>query len=264
MDKGFEGHNSIQNINKDSGNSNAKTHREIKKIIQSVKGYEKRYSGYDNLPSESKVVEADLIQFQSVGSEPVQITEQMNQETIIDAAYEQNKKPRLRLRRRREEISGTGIETPRPGFRFRNKPAEEIVQFEEVEGTPEFEPEYISETFEDAKEPFIKKLKLPPHKEIEPATFKIRFNEEGKLENIDFIKPKKKSETDSKLKKTLKVDKIISIIKRKGKKGEGGEQPKAEEGKGGKLSKILGPLSKITSIKDKLPILGKGKKSKKE
>lgn len=246
--------------------SNVKAHKEIRKKINDIKRYEKRYLGYDNLSSEPEVIEAELIQFQSVEPEPIQITEQIDQETIIDAVYEQNKKPRLKLRRRRKETISTEIEKPRLKFRLRNKPVPEIVQFLEVEETPEFEPEPVLETFEEfeeAKESFIKKLKLPPHKEIEPATFRIRFNKEGKLENIDFIKPKKKSETESKLKKIIKVDKIVSIIKRKGKKGDGGEKPKSEEGKGGKLSKILGPISKITSIKDKLPIPGKGKKEKK-
>ena len=250
MDTGFEGSNNIQNVNSQNDDSSTvKSHDEIRKLFQSVKAYEKRHEPYDVHP-EPELVETELDESQqyfvyeqqepALEVEPNLVDDsEYNQEFIdVDAVQEETsgeeRKPRLRLS-------------------FGKKP--------EPEGLPSF---VLVDNFEDeslnAEKTLLNKIKFPEHKTPKSATFKLRFNEEGNLENIDFKKPKERAHKESKILKKLKIDKITSKIKKKD-KGEG-KPSEGEEGKGGKLSKIIGPLKNISKITEKLPIPKKGKKSK--
>lgn len=89
------------------------------------------------------------------------------------------------------------------------------------------------------------------------ATFKVRFDEQGNLVNLDFKKPKPKKQTESKPGKLSGLKKL-----RKGKKGKGTassdeEKIKVKKSKG---SKLKGKLGKVGKLKRAIP----GKKSKKE
>jgi hypothetical protein len=93
---------------------------------------------------------------------------------------------------------------------------------------------------------------------IYPAVFRIRFNSEGNLENIDFKKASPKADIKEDLQK-INVIKKIKIKRKKGEKQESDES----EGKGGKLSKLKA-IGKISKIKNVIPKRGGKKEEKKE
>ena len=93
----------------------------------------------------------------------------------------------------------------------------------------------------------VKKARL----ERKAATFKLRFDEKGKLVNIDLKKPKP-SEPKSESKKRFK----LPIPKRKGKEKEGETKTTEKKSKG-----LKGKLGKISKLKVAIP--GKRKKETK-
>lgn len=92
----------------------------------------------------------------------------------------------------------------------------------------------------------VKKARL----EQKAATFKLRFDEKGKLINMDLKEPKK-SEPKPESKKRFK----IPIPKRKGKEGE----TKEKKSKG-----LKGKLGKIGNLKKVIPSKGKKEKKREE
>lgn len=115
----------------------------------------------------------------------------------------------------------------------------------------------ISEVETPEKKLKIKKQK--PIKEHKAATFRIRFNEEGNLENKDFRKLRQKSDKESKIKQLAIVKKLTSIIKIK----KGKAEETTPESADSKASKIKGIFGKLGGITGKLPIPGKEKKKEK-
>ncbi|MCK5636883.1 MAG: hypothetical protein KAH91_05615, partial [Thermoplasmatales archaeon] len=85
----------------------------------------------------------------------------------------------------------------------------------------------------------VKKARL----ERKAATFKLRFDEKGKLVNIDLKKPKQ-SEPKSESKKRFK----LPIPKRKGKEKEGETKTTEKKSKG-----LKGKLGKISKLKVAIP-----------
>ena len=98
----------------------------------------------------------------------------------------------------------------------------------------------------------VKRIK----REKQYATFKLRFDEQGNLVNLDFRKSKPKSEkTKSKFKLPINLKKLIR--KGKGESETTEESPAGEKkGIGGKLKNVLGMVSKL---KNAIP--GRGKKT---
>ena len=116
-------------------------------------------------------------------------------------------------------------------------------EFIEIEHPPIEQREHIifeEVTVEDEVETELEE------KIIYPAVFRIRFNEEGKLENLDLKKAKPKPHLKSDLKK-LKVLKKIKIIGRKG-------ESRIEKVR---LSKIKDTIGKISKIRNVIPGIGK-------
>ena len=97
-------------------------------------------------------------------------------------------------------------------------------------------------------------------KPVPPAVFRIRFDEEGKLDNLDLKKPKPKPDLKASVKKINK----LSNLKKIKKKGKSEKSAEAETEKGGKFSKLKGGIGKVSKIKNiskiKGVIPGRGKK----
>ena len=119
---------------------------------------------------------------------------------------------------------------------------EEIKQFEQK--YPAFEIDeltYNDELIEIEQKP---EYFVPLEKPKEPATptvFRLRFTDEGKLENIDIKKPKPKDENKPSLLKKIKI-----------KKKTDKKESKSSEGKS-KLSGLKGSLNKISKLKRIIP-----------
>ncbi|MCK4365432.1 MAG: hypothetical protein KAW45_05230 [Thermoplasmatales archaeon] len=96
----------------------------------------------------------------------------------------------------------------------------------------------------------VKKVRL----EQKAATFKLRFDEKGKLVNLDFKTPKP-SEPKSESKKRFK----LPIPKRKGKSKEGETKTTEKKSKG-----LKGKLGKIGNLKKVIPSKGKKEKKREE
>lgn len=101
-----------------------------------------------------------------------------------------------------------------------------------------------------------------PTKEIKTATFKLRFDESGKLINTDFRKPTPNEPSKIKTKILGKLPKVS--LKRRGKKGEGKTKDPSVESKEKKSigSKLKGGLGGIGKLKKVIPSKGKNKKKK--
>jgi len=98
-------------------------------------------------------------------------------------------------------------------------------------------------------------------KPLKSATFKIRFDETGKLVNMDLRKPVPKEPSKLKAKLAGKLPKLKkSSLKRKGKKGESDESTGTE--KKSKGSKLKGGFGKIGKLKGVIPSKGKKKEKK--
>ncbi|RLF92592.1 hypothetical protein DRN50_08675 [Thermococci archaeon] len=102
----------------------------------------------------------------------------------------------------------------------------------------------------------VKKLR----EEKKAATFRIRFDEEGKLVNLDIKKPKPSKEKPKKL-SLKKLFVLKKLIKRGKGETEETETKSKPEGEGSKFSKLKGGLSKLSKLKGIVP--GRSRKEKK-
>ena len=142
----------------------------------------------------------------------------------------------------------------------------DIVEFAEVEQDSSEQIEFIPVVGETKKPELKKSLKNSQiskpryevqkekieEKAIDHATFKIRFNEEGELVNIDLKKHKPKPES----KKSFDLKKLKKLrIKRKGKTEKTGAETETIEKKS-KISKLKGGLSQIGKLKRVIPYRG--------
>lgn len=129
---------------------------------------------------------------------------------------------------------------------------EEIKQFEQR--FPEFEieeSEVKEELIEIEQKPKEFEFPIEQKEPTSPTVFRLRFTEDGKLENIDLKKPKPRIEKHSRL-KTQKT-------KNKGKK-EKLQTTKKESNN----SKLKGIISKIGKLKRVIPSRGKNEEELKE
>ncbi len=118
----------------------------------------------------------------------------------------------------------------------------------------------VIETEEEKKE-FLKNVNLFPkirwkneeNKEINPSTFKIGFNKNGDLVNLDF--KQKKIQEEKKVK--LNFKNLFSLFKIKDKNKNEGK----EKSNDSKISMIKDKIGKIGKLKKLIP--SKGKKEKK-
>jgi len=101
----------------------------------------------------------------------------------------------------------------------------------------------------------VKKLR----EEKKAATFRIRFDEEGKLVNLDVKKPKPSKEKPKKL-SLKKLFVLKKLIKRGKGETEETETKSEPEGEGSKFSKLKGGLGKLGKLKGIIP--GRLKKEK--
>ena len=92
------------------------------------------------------------------------------------------------------------------------------------------------------------------------ATFKLRFDQDGQLVNLDLKKSKpSKNKSDSNKKSKFK----LPLPKRKGKSNE--KEPEAKEEKNkSKKSKLKGGLGKLGGLKRAIPSRGKKEENKEE
>jgi len=125
------------------------------------------------------------------------------------------------------------------------KAEEELIEVE-TEFFEEVEPGSIK-ICEKEKEPQILKLKFKSKKNkvkkiVNPATFRLRFNKNGNLENIDFKKRKLKNKSNKRF--NLNILKIIRGDKSKSTDEE-------NESKFSKLREGLGKLKRIIPTKSK-------------
>lgn len=142
----------------------------------------------------------------------------------------------------------------------------DIVEFAEVEQDSSEQIEFIPVVGETKKPELKKSLKNSQiskpryevqkekieEKAIDHATFKIRFNEEGELVNIDLKKHKPKPES----KKSFDLKKLKKLrVKRKGKTEKTGAETETIEKKS-KISKLKGGLSQIGKLKRVIPYRG--------
>ena len=142
---------------------------------------------------------------------------------------------------------------------------EPLIQEWEAVTTDEAKPIPIKSEIDESKDKkrFSFRLKKRSRTEVKRlniekkyATFKIRFDEQDNLVNLDFRKPKPKSE---KAKGKFKLPMNLKKLRRKGKvEAETTEEAPSEEKKGiaGKIKGILGNIGKI---KNAIP--GRGKKA---
>lgn len=133
---------------------------------------------------------------------------------------------------------------------------EEIIEVEHEEPKKEEPVPPVEEIKKPKLKEKLKKLK-PKHdvkkeKLVTPTTFKLRFNEEGKLENIDIKKFKSKPKT----KRHLKLRKS-KVEKKEKTEGEVKEETS-------RLSKLKGGLSKLGRLKKAIPTKSKTSEEKEE
>ena len=126
---------------------------------------------------------------------------------------------------------------------------EEIKKFEQRYPAFEFEePTYNEELIEIEPKPEVfvplEKTRGP----AKPTVFRLRFTEDGKLENIDIKKPKSK--------KTTKFS-IFNKINIKKKKDQTESKSKEDESK---ISRLIGGLYKISKLKRVIPSRNKREK----
>lgn len=140
------------------------------------------------------------------------------------------------------------------------------VEWEEVDIEPELVDLEAVPTEDKLKKPGLKeklgnlrkkipiKFKLKPKKEVEkeeikpeitPTTFKLRFDDEGKLVNIDLKKPKPRPKLNLKTLKKIRIRR-----KDKSEKEAESEEPKEKKSK---ISKLKGGFSKIGKLKNVIP-----------
>ena len=183
-----------------------KTHKEILEIIEEIKIFEKKYQVYD-------LNETDLeIEFIEVEQDAVEFIE-VN-EDIIEFIDVENEKL--------EKFKSLSIDKDLKKFGLIDK----FIKILPTKIGSEVNQEKIT------------------HNDYTPATFRIRFNENGELENIDVkkSKPKIKSEKRFILKKLR--------FKRMG-KNEKTETKPIE--KNSKISNLKGSLSRLGKLKKVIP-----------
>ena len=147
---------------------------------------------------------------------------------------------------------------------------EEFIEFEPVflevfepePPEPEFDTVAISE-----KEKKIKiKEKSAKVKTVDPTTFKIRFDGNGQLVNLELKKPKLKAKKESKLNSKL-GSKLKKVRRRKKDKTEASDTKIEETSKASKLKSGIGKIGKIKNIgklKNVIPRRGKKKETVEE
>jgi len=125
---------------------------------------------------------------------------------------------------------------------------EEVKQFEQRYPVFEIEePTYNEELIEIEPKPDDFVPFKDPREPVTPTIFRLRFTEDGKLENIDMKKPKPKKETKLRLKKIITKNKADK------------KESKSNEGES-KISRLKGRLNKISKLKRVIPSQSKTEK----
>ena len=183
-----------------------KKHEEILEIIEEIKRFEKKYQTYD-------LKESDLdIEFIEVEQDVVDFIE-VNEDIVEFSEVEQENLEKVKSISIVKDIKKLGLKDKFIKI-FPSKIGAEIKQ---------------------------EKIK---QKDITPATFRIRFNENGELENIDLKKSKPK----------LKSEKHFIFKKFSFKRMENNEKTESKlVEKNSKISKLKGGLGRLGKLKKVIP-----------
>lgn len=198
-----------------------KSHEEILRLVEEIKAFEERFPEYYIV--ERTETEEELIDVEKDGEH----FSEFGQGTMEFI-----------------EVDPDVVEFAEVGAEF------ESVPFEQETGKSGLKDSITKSKFFKIKargSTEVKKARL----ERKAATFKLRFDEKGKLVNIDLKKPKL-SEPKAESKKRFK----LPIPKRKGKEKEGETKTTEKKSKG-----LKGKLGKISKLKVAIP--GKRKKETK-
>ncbi|MCK4995763.1 MAG: hypothetical protein KAR55_02645 [Thermoplasmatales archaeon] len=190
-----------------------KSHEEILRLIEEIKAFEENYPEYYVV--ERTETEEELIDIEKDGEH----FSELGQGTMEFI-----------------EVDPDVVEFVEVGTEF------ESVPFEQETEKPGLKDSITKSKFFKIKvrgSTDVKKARL----ERKAATFKLRFDEKGKLVNIDLKKPKQ-SEPKSESKKRFK----LPIPKRKGKEKEGETKTTEKKSKG-----LKGKLGKISKLKVAIP-----------
>jgi len=227
-----------ENNNFDSNiDNNVKNHTEIVNLIEDIKKIEEKIPKFD-------VPDYEILEEQKCDNSEIRFQEVNEIDNVKTNDF--------------EDPNFSSNISEKPSLKLRSKGDIEKQEFEEVQQEiPQVEFEEVTQK----SIPVFRKKR----QEIKPATFKIRFNEEGNLENID-LKKKSDKKLEFKFIKKLKLDKISNKIKKR-KTKDSEDKKETEQESSGKLSKItniFGKVKNVTKIIDKLPIPKRGGKSSKK